>query len=67
MASIESMISKGKARYTVGVNKIGRTKYTECGDKGGMGTAHCLHEAKSAMTVADWADKWENAMRSSLG
>lgn len=63
MASIDSMISKGKAKYTAGINKITRSKYTECGAKGGMATAHCLHEAKAAMTVADWADKWETAMK----
>lgn len=63
MASIEDMISKGKKKYTAGVNKIGLDKYKECGGRGGMATAHCLHEAKAAMTVSDWADKWEIAMK----
>lgn len=62
MASISDMIAKGKRKYTAGVNKIGLAKYNECGGRGGMATAHCLHEAKTAMTVADWADKWETAM-----
>jgi len=63
MVSIDDMIDKGKKKYTAGVNKIGIMTYKDCGAKGGMATAHCLHEAKAAMTVADWADKWETAMR----
>ncbi len=64
MSGEASMISKGKAKYIAGVERIGGTaKYFECGGKGGMKTATCLKEAKAKVgTVATWAETWATAM-----
>lgn len=64
MAGEAAMITKGKAKYTAGVNKIGgAAKYYECGRNGGMKTATCLKEAKAkAGSVEDWANAWATAM-----
>ena len=64
MAGETELISKGKAKYIAGVNRIGgASKYFECGGKGGMRTATCLKEAKAKVgTVAAWAETWATAM-----
>lgn len=58
------MISKGKAKYVAGVNRIGgASKYFECGGRGGMKTAMCLKEAKAkAGSAEEWANTWATAM-----
>ena len=64
MTGESAMITKGKAKYIAGVNRIGGAeKYFECGGKGGMKTATCLKEAKAKVgTVATWAETWASAM-----
>jgi len=64
MAGESAMISKGKAKYIAGVNRIGgATKYVECGGKGGMRTATCLKEAKAKVSSAEtWGESWATAM-----
>ena len=64
MAGESELITKGKAKYTAGVDRIGgASKYFECGAKGGMRTASCLKEAKAKVgSTAVWADTWAKAM-----
>ncbi len=64
MAGESAMITKGKAKYIAGVERIGGSaKYVECGGMGGMKTATCLKAAKAkASSVATWAETWANAM-----
>jgi len=57
------MITKGKAKYLAGINRIGTEKYFECGGKGGIRTAICLKEAKAKAGSAEtWANAWATAM-----
>lgn len=56
-------ISKGKKKYTAGIENFGIENYAECGLKGGMDTAVCLKTKKiAAASVKAWADAWETAM-----
>ena len=64
MAGESELITKGKAKYIAGVNRIGGAeKYFECGRSGGMKTATCLKEAKAKVgTTTAWAETWAKAM-----
>ena len=64
MAGESAMISKGKAKYIAGINRIGGAeKYFECGGRGGMKTATCLKEAKAKVgTTVGWAETWAVSM-----
>ncbi len=65
MAGEAALITKGKAKYTAGINRIGVDKYFSCGKEGGMKTATCLKAAKvKAGTVENWANAWATAMGS---
>lgn len=64
MASKSDMITKGKAKYTAAIKALGgASAYRTCGAKGGMDVAVCLHGLKAALTVEDWANAWETAMK----
>lgn len=64
MAGETAMISKGKAKYIAGINRVGGSaKYFDCGSKGGMKTATCLKEAKAKAGSAEvWGETWATAM-----
>jgi len=64
MAGESEMITKGKAKYVAGVNRIGGAeKYFACGREGGMRTAVCLKAAKAKAGSAEaWGATWAKAM-----
>ena len=63
MADKSSMISKGKEKYIGAIRDLGgASAYHSCGAKGGMDVAICLKGLKSALTEAEWGDRWARAM-----
>ena len=63
MAGEAALITKGKAKYKAGIERIGVEKYFSCGKLGGMKVATCLKEAKvKAGSSEAWADAWAKAM-----
>lgn len=60
MADKSAMIAKGRRKYEANVDA---GKWRDCGAKGGMETAVCLKGLKAALTTADWANRWETAMK----
>lgn len=64
MVSAEDMIAKGKAKLEEHYRRFPPEKYLECGEKGGIDTAICLHENRKRIASAEaWIAKWETAMR----
>lgn len=64
MAGETALITKGKAKYVAGINRIGGAdKYVSCGKEGGMKTATCLKAAKAKVASAEtWGETWATAM-----